>query len=75
MAWAIWKTRNNMCIRKIFLDKPIDIIHLCLSFVQRWKILMKELERNKVEALTSLMLQHIRNFRPLASHLSDVGFI
>jgi hypothetical protein len=57
-----------MCMRKVFLDKPIDIIHLCLSFIQRWKILMKELARNKVEAPTSQMLVHIRNFRPLPFH-------
>jgi hypothetical protein len=60
---------------KVFLDKLIDIIHICLSFVQKWKILMKELERSKVEALVSLILQHMKNFRPLTSHPSDVGFI
>jgi hypothetical protein len=64
-----------MCIRKVLLDKSMDIIHLCLSFVQKWKILMNELERNKVEALVSLILQHIKNFRPLTSHPSNVGLI
>jgi hypothetical protein len=57
LAWAIWKTHNDMCMRKVFLDKPIDII------------------RNKVEAQTSWMLMQIRNFRPLPSHPSDIGFI
>jgi hypothetical protein len=36
---------------------------------------MKELERNKVEALTARMMQHIKNFKPLASHPSDIVFI
>jgi hypothetical protein len=37
--------------RKEFLSNPTDIIHLGLSFVQKWKIFMKELERGNVEAL------------------------
>jgi hypothetical protein len=50
-------------MRKVFLTKPVEIIHLCLS-------LMKELERSKVEALVSLVLQYIKEFWPLASHPS-----
>jgi hypothetical protein len=75
MALAIWMTRNNMCMRKAFPDKSTDVIHLGLPFVQKWKILMKELERSKVEALMASMMQHSKNFRPLDSNPSDVGFI
>jgi hypothetical protein len=56
MAWTIWMTRNNMCMRKAFSNKPIGVIHLGLSFVQKWKILIKELERSKVEALMASMI-------------------
>jgi hypothetical protein len=36
---------------------------------------MKELERSKVEALMTSMMQHSKNFRPLDFNPSDVGFI
>jgi hypothetical protein len=40
-----------MSIQKIFLDKPLDMVYLDLSFVQKWKILMKKLEKSKVEGV------------------------
>jgi hypothetical protein len=46
MAPAIWKTRNSICMRKAFSDKLTDVIHLGMSFVHKWKILIKE-ERYK----------------------------
>jgi hypothetical protein len=70
----IWMTRNNMCMRKGFLDKLNDVIHLGLSFVHKWKILVKELESSKVETLVISMLQHAKNFRPLDSNPLDMSF-
>jgi hypothetical protein len=75
LAWAIWMTRNSMCMRNVFPANPTDVIHLGLSFVQKWKVLMKELQRRKVEALATTMLQFLKSFKPLNSHPSDVAFI
>jgi hypothetical protein len=36
VACVIWLTRNKMCMSRIFLNNPIEIIYLCLSFVQKW---------------------------------------
>jgi hypothetical protein len=38
-------------------------------------VLMKELQRRKVEALATTMLQFLKSFKPLNSHPSDVAFI
>jgi hypothetical protein len=35
VAWAIWLTKNRMCMSRVFLKNPIDIIYLCLSFIQK----------------------------------------
>jgi hypothetical protein len=61
--------------QRSFLDKPTDIIYLCLSFIQKWKILMKAMTRSKMEAMLDVVLQHLRDFRPLNSSPTDVGFV
>jgi hypothetical protein len=33
VAWAIWTTRNKMCIQKKFPDKPLDTVYVVLSYV------------------------------------------
>jgi hypothetical protein len=33
IAWAIWLTRNRMCMSRVFVHNPIDVISLCLSFI------------------------------------------
>jgi hypothetical protein len=75
LAWAIRNTRNKICIKKTFPERPIDMIYFAISFIQSWKILMHKLEKTKVEELAKAVLEHARNFRPLKSFPSDVGFI
>jgi hypothetical protein len=38
LAWALWNTRNRICIRKDFPNKLLDIVHLGLSYLQKWKL-------------------------------------
>jgi hypothetical protein len=64
-----------MCISKRFLDKPLDIIYLGLSFIQNWRILMKPMEKTKMEVLLKKLLDHAKTLKVLDSTLSDVGFI
>jgi hypothetical protein len=32
-----------MCLQKGFPDKPIDVLHLGVPYIQKWKILMRKL--------------------------------
>jgi hypothetical protein len=75
LAWAIWNTRNKICIQKTFPNKPTDIIFLALSFIRQWKILMQELQISKMEKVIEAMQGFLIRFRPWESHPSDVGFI
>jgi hypothetical protein len=74
-AWAMWNTRNKMCIQKVFPSKPVDIIYCGMSFVQKWSLLMRKPEKEKVDALKSLLIRRIQDFKPLESNPSDIGFI
>jgi hypothetical protein len=38
VAWAIWNTRNKFCIRRIFPNKPIDVVLFGVSFIQKWRM-------------------------------------
>jgi hypothetical protein len=75
LAWALWTTRNKIYIQKIFPDKPLETVHLALSLVQKWKILLKEATRTKVETMVGSMLEFIREFHLLDSNPSNVGVI
>jgi hypothetical protein len=50
-AWAIWTARKK-CALRFFPNKAIDIVHLGVSYLQKWKIPTRSLERLKlVESL------------------------
>jgi hypothetical protein len=56
-------------------DKTIDVVYSTLSFIQRWKPLMKPLEKVSVEMLVTSIMSYARGFREVESNPSDVAFI
>jgi hypothetical protein len=72
-TWAIWNTRNKMRTQKIFPDKSLHVIQLGLSFVQKWKILMKTMEKAHEEKMVDLVLKFMEEFQPMNSNPSDVS--
>jgi hypothetical protein len=57
VAWAIWLTRNKMCMLRVFLNNPIEIIYLCLSFVQKWQVLAGRTTRLLLEGFLEVRLK------------------
>jgi hypothetical protein len=53
-----------MCMSQIFLNNPIDIIHLCLSFVQKWRVLARSVARSLMEELLEAGLKKVKEFKP-----------
>jgi hypothetical protein len=51
------------------------VIHQGLSFAQKWRILMMDREKAHVEGMIEHVLHYMRNFEPLHSYPSDVGYI
>jgi hypothetical protein len=41
LAWALWMTRNKICIQKKFPNKALDTVFLVLSFIHKWTLLMR----------------------------------
>jgi hypothetical protein len=75
MAWALWTTRNKISIQRVFPNRPIDIIFLGLSCLQKWRILMTKGARDTVETLVEVLKQRAIAFKPLEGIPFDVGFI
>jgi hypothetical protein len=67
IAWGLWDTRNKIYIRKILPTNPIDVVHLYLSYVQRWKILMRKLASARMKAMPFLCTEMEDFMRKLAS--------
>jgi hypothetical protein len=46
-----------------------------ISFVQKWTLLMKPPEKERIRRMVELVLQRAKEFRPSLDTVSDVGFI
>jgi hypothetical protein len=53
-----------MAIQKTFPENSLDIVYLGMSFLQKWKLLAKPLEKLKMEALVETVLEKRRNSSP-----------
>jgi hypothetical protein len=75
LAWALWMTRNKICIQNFFPNKALDTVFLEFSFRQKWTLLMGQLEKDKVTGMVKIMLKYAKEFKPLEGDPTDVGFI
>jgi hypothetical protein len=50
-------------------------VHIVMSFLEKWRSMMKAIKKAKVEELVAAVLKQTKEFTPLMSHLFDVGFI
>jgi primosomal protein N' len=71
-AWALWNTRNKMAIEKIFVKAPTDVIYMAISFMQRWSVLLKEKDRDRVAQALEAILSWMKNFKPKTTTATDV---
>jgi hypothetical protein len=55
---------SPMAIKKTFPENSLDIVYLGMSFLQKWKLLAKPLEKLKMEALVETVLEKRRNSSP-----------
>jgi hypothetical protein len=62
-------------MQKKFPNYPIDVIYSNLSFIQRWKSLMRPLEKTKVELMLTQVTRHEREFRHSDENVANIGFM
>jgi hypothetical protein len=75
LAWPLWTTRNKTSIQKTFPENTLNVIHVALSHVQKWRLLMKPLEKDLVTRLAEQIGRRMKLFVPSSISTSDVGFI
>jgi hypothetical protein len=71
-AWALWITRNKMTIEKTFIKSPSDVIYMAISLLQRWSMLLKEKDRERVTQALEAIKEWMKNFRPTTTTATDV---
>jgi membrane protein required for beta-lactamase induction len=47
-AWALWNNRNKMAIEHKYPKTPSDIIYVALSYMEKWRVLLKEDDRQQI---------------------------
>jgi hypothetical protein len=68
-------SQEQKLYKKTSPKRPLDVVHLGISFVQKWTLLMKPLEKERIRRMVELVLQRAKEFRPSLDTVSDVGFI
>ena len=68
VAWAIWVNRNKMTIEKTFPTSPIDVLYKSDVFMQQWRILLRDDDRQKLETYRNLSKRWLKNFSNKARH-------
>jgi hypothetical protein len=71
-AWALWITRNKMAIEKVFPKAPTDVIYTAISLMQRWCVLLKEKDRERIVQVLEVILIWLKNFRPNTTTATNV---
>ncbi|CAN6210841.1 unnamed protein product [Urochloa humidicola] len=71
-AWALWRNRNKMAIEQKFSSSSTSIIFVGISFLQRWKALLKPDDQLKVDGTIDKMMNWLKNFSTSAGMVSDI---
>jgi len=71
-AWALWNNRNKMSIEHKFPKSPSDIMYIALSFMQKWSLLLKEDNRQRITQIKDEVLRWMRSFMPMAMVSTDI---
>lgn len=71
-AWSLWLTRNKMATEKSFVKSPTDVMYMAISLLQRWSILLKEKDRERVSQVLEAILRWLKDFKPKTTSATDV---
>ena len=66
LCWALWTIRNKFTIELTFPSKPADVLFKSCIFLQQWRLLTKEPDRDALDLL-------IAKIRASASQISGTN--
>jgi hypothetical protein len=61
-----------MAIKKKFPNSPSDIIYIALSFMQKWSVLLKEDDRQRIKQVKERILGWMKHIKLAASVSTDI---
>jgi hypothetical protein len=64
-----------MAIEKSFSKAPADVMHVAISFMQKWSMLLKETDKERIDHIIDSILAWLKAFHPNVILQSDVSEI
>ena len=61
-----------MAIEKNYPKAPANVLYDALSLLQRWSLLLKAVDKEKVDQANVMLLSWLRNFKPSLVMASDI---
>lgn len=61
-----------MAIEKRFPKAPTDIIYCAIFLVQRWSVLLKEGDKERISQALEAILRWLQHFKPVSTMATDV---
>ena len=62
VAWTLWKIRNRMAIEKVFPNHLTEAIFKFISCLQKWRILIREDDRRRLDKVINMMEDWMKSF-------------
>jgi len=62
LFWGLWTTRNKSSIDGVFPKSPTEPLFKILSFLQKWRLVLKEHNRKKLEVQTQRVVNWLGEF-------------
>jgi hypothetical protein len=75
IAWALWTARNKMAIEKHFSKAHSDVMYVGISLLQKWSLLLKEKDKERIDHVLKTVLNWMKSFCPSRILLSDISVI
>ncbi|CAN6285209.1 unnamed protein product [Urochloa humidicola] len=72
VAWALWNVRNKMAIEKSFPNNPLIVIRRAITFLQKWRPLLKTSDGERVNGILEKMEVWLGSYRLNSFLLSDI---
>ena len=69
--WVLWKVRNKMMIEGVFPTQPSELIFKILSCLQRWRVLLRDADRSRMDAQRTLMDSWLGAFEAARSAIDE----
>jgi hypothetical protein len=61
-----------MAIEKIFIKSPNEVIYTAISLLQRWTVLLREKDRDRVEQALEAIRDWMRSFKPTTTDVVEL---